>query len=136
MNLLWTGNAWEEYQYWQSVDQSMVEKINELIRDTKRSPFKGLGKPEPLKGSLSGFWSRRILGEHRLVYCVSGKGSTQQLQIIHAEELSPPEGRAPILWKLITNLPVTTHSDAVHKLDWYALRWKIETFFRTLKTGC
>nr|WP_325263241.1 Txe/YoeB family addiction module toxin [uncultured Rhizobium sp.] len=82
MNLLWTRNAWEEYQYWQSVDQSMVEKINELIRDTKRSPFKGLGKPEPLKGSLSGFWSRRILGEHRLVYCVSGKGSTQQLQII------------------------------------------------------
>ena len=84
MNLLWTGNAWEEYQYWQSVDQSMVEKINELIRDTKRSPFKGLGKPEPLKGSLSGFWSRRILGEHRLVYCVSGKGSTQQLEIIQS----------------------------------------------------
>ena len=60
----------------------------------------------------------------------------QNLQIIHAEELNPPEGRAPVLWKLITNLPVTTHADAVHKLDWYALRWKIETFFRTLKTGC
>lgn len=60
----------------------------------------------------------------------------QQLQIIHAEELNPPEGRAPVFWKLITNLPVETHTDAVHKLDWYALRWKIETFFRTLKTGC
>ena len=60
----------------------------------------------------------------------------QNLQIIHAEELDPPEGRAPVFWKLITNLPVTTHADAVHKLDWYALRWKIETFFRTLKTGC
>jgi len=60
----------------------------------------------------------------------------QDLQIIHAEELDPPEGRAPVLWKLITNLAVATHADAVHKLEWYALRWKIETFFRTLKTGC
>ena len=60
----------------------------------------------------------------------------QDLQIIHAEELDPPVGRAPVIWKLITNLPVATHSDAVHKLEWYALRWKIETFFRTLKTGC
>ncbi|VWX50811.1 IS4 family transposase [Novosphingobium sp. 9U] len=60
----------------------------------------------------------------------------QDLQIIHAEEIDPPEGRAPIYWKLITNLPVTSHADAVHKLEWYALRWKIETFFRTLKTEC
>ncbi|WP_444666197.1 transposase [Cereibacter changlensis] len=60
----------------------------------------------------------------------------QELQIIHAEELDPPEGRTPVIWKLITNLPVATHADAVHKLEWYALRWKIETFFRTLKTGC
>ncbi|WP_454798485.1 IS4 family transposase [Novosphingobium lindaniclasticum] len=60
----------------------------------------------------------------------------QELQIIHAEELDPPEGRAPICWKLITNLPVSNHADAVHKLEWYARRWKIETFFRTLKTGC
>ncbi|MCK7616246.1 IS4 family transposase [Roseibium sediminicola] len=60
----------------------------------------------------------------------------QQLQIIYAEELNPPEDRAPISWKLITNLPVETHADAVSKLEWYALRWKIETFFRTLKTGC
>lgn len=60
----------------------------------------------------------------------------QELQIIHAEELDPPEDRAPILWKLITNLPVGSHAEAVHKLEWYALRWKLETFFRTLKTGC
>ena len=60
----------------------------------------------------------------------------QELQIIHAEELDPPQDRAPVHWKLITNLPVATHMEAVHKLEWYALRWKIETFFRTLKTGC
>ncbi|WSH69693.1 Txe/YoeB family addiction module toxin (plasmid) [Rhizobium ruizarguesonis] len=82
MKLLWTPNSWEEYEYWQKNDQKMVEKINELLKDTKRSPFKGLGKPEPLKGDLSGFWSRRILGEHRLVYCVTGKGPNQQLEII------------------------------------------------------
>ncbi len=65
-----------------------------------------------------------------------GKYRHQELQIIHAEELDPPEGRAPVFWKLITNLPVATHPEAVNKLEWYALRWKIETFFRTLKTGC
>ena len=60
----------------------------------------------------------------------------QHLQVIHAEELDPPEYRAPVFWKLITNLPVENHADAVNKLDWYALRWNIETFFKTLKTGC
>ena len=60
----------------------------------------------------------------------------QELQIIYAEEINPPQGRAPVFWKLITNLPVETHADAVHKLDWYALRWNIETFFKTLKSGC
>ncbi|MCH4550799.1 Txe/YoeB family addiction module toxin [Rhizobium changzhiense] len=82
MKLLWTPNSWEEYEYWQKSDQKLVEKINAMLKDAKRSPFKGLGKPEPLKGDLSGFWSRRILGEHRLVYCVTGKGSNQQLEII------------------------------------------------------
>src|SRR5690606_35416485 len=60
----------------------------------------------------------------------------QELQIIYAEETNPPQDRAPVFWKLITNLPVETHADAVHKLDWYALRWNIETFFKTLKSGC
>ena len=64
------------------------------------------------------------------------KYSRQELQIIHAKEVCPPEGRAPICWKLITNLAVKSHDEAVHKLHWYALRWKIETFFKTLKTGC
>jgi len=60
----------------------------------------------------------------------------QALQIIHAEELEPPQERAAVHWKLITNLPVATRAEAAHKLGGYALRWKIETFFRTLKTGC
>lgn len=60
----------------------------------------------------------------------------QQLQIIHAEETDPPAGRPPLFWKLITNLEVTTHEEAIHKLGWYARRWSIETFFKTLKTGC
>ncbi len=60
----------------------------------------------------------------------------QQLQIIHAEETDPPAGRSPLFWKLITNLEVTTHEEAIHKLIWYARRWSIETFFKTLKTGC
>lgn len=60
----------------------------------------------------------------------------QTLQIIHAEEIDPPEERPPVFWRLITNLPVESHAQAVHKLEWYALRWKIETFFGTLKTGC
>lgn len=82
MNLLWTAHAWEDYLFWQASHPAMVEKINVLIRDAKRSPFAGLGKPEPLKGDLSGFWSRRILGEHRLVYRVAGKEGARQLQII------------------------------------------------------
>jgi hypothetical protein len=60
----------------------------------------------------------------------------QELQIIYAEEISPPQCRAPVFWKLITNLPVETHTDAVHKHDWYALRWNIEIFFKTIKTRC
>ncbi len=60
----------------------------------------------------------------------------QELQIIHAEELNPPTDRPAVFWKLITNLPVKNHDDAVHKLGWHARRWSIETFFKTLKTGC
>ncbi|TKI05764.1 Txe/YoeB family addiction module toxin [Martelella alba] len=82
MRLLWTENAWQEYRFWQETDPSMTLKINELIKDAKRSPFKGLGKPEPLKGDLSGFGSRRISGEHRFVYRVAGKGEFQQLVVV------------------------------------------------------
>jgi toxin YoeB len=64
----WTDHAWDEYLEWQKQDQKIVEEINDLIEECRRDPFKGTGKPEPLKGDLSGFWSRRITKEHRLVY--------------------------------------------------------------------
>jgi len=63
-------NAWEDYLYWQGTDKTMVKRINELIKDIRRNPFEGIGKPEPLKHQLAGFWSRRINQEHRLVYTV------------------------------------------------------------------
>lgn len=63
-----TKEAWEHYLYWQATDKSTLKKINILIRDTVRSPFRGLGKPEPLKRDLAGFWSRRIDDTNRFVY--------------------------------------------------------------------
>lgn len=71
MNLTWTPHAWEEYIDWQSFDKKIVKRINDLIKECLRTPFEGKGKPEPLKGDLSGYWSRRITEEHRLVYAVS-----------------------------------------------------------------
>lgn len=71
MNLIFSDKAWEEYMYWQNTDKQILKKINQLIKDIKREPFEGIGKPEPLKYELSGFWSRRISYEHRLVYEVS-----------------------------------------------------------------
>ena len=66
-----TNKAWEEYCYWQTQDKKTLKRINQLIRDTERDPFNGIGKPEPLKGELSGFWSRRIDDVNRLVYRVN-----------------------------------------------------------------
>ena len=68
MELAWDPQAWDDYLYWQQADKKMVSRINELIKDCLRSPFKGIGKPEPLKGNYSGYWSRRITDEHRLIY--------------------------------------------------------------------
>jgi toxin YoeB len=68
MNLVFADEAWEDYLYWQKTDRRMVDRINKLIRETQRDPFEGVGKPEPLKHALSGFWSRRITDEHRMVY--------------------------------------------------------------------
>ena len=68
--LTFTNPAWEDYLYWQSHDKQILKKINQLIKDCQRSPFDGIGKPEPLKRDLSGAWSRRITDEHRLVYVV------------------------------------------------------------------
>jgi toxin YoeB len=68
--LSWTREAWTDYLYWQTQDKKTLKRINKLIRDTQRTPFEGLGKPEPLKENLAGFWSRRIDDTHRLVYAV------------------------------------------------------------------
>ncbi|MDO8965779.1 Txe/YoeB family addiction module toxin [Algoriphagus sp.] len=84
MQVAFTDHAWEEYLYWQEQDADVLEKINELIKEIKRTPFKGKGKPEPLKGNLAGYWSRRITGEHRLVYRVQGAGEDQVLRIVQA----------------------------------------------------
>lgn len=70
MVLTFTENAWEDYLCWQKVDKKMFKKINELIKVIKRTPFEGIGKPEPLKYDLAGYWSRRIDQEHRIVYQV------------------------------------------------------------------
>jgi len=70
--LIFSNKAWDDYLYWQKNDKQVLKKINQLIKDTKRSPFEGIGKPEPLKHELSEFWSRRITDEHRLVYRVDG----------------------------------------------------------------
>ncbi len=66
----WDLDAWEDYLFWQSNDKKILKRLNQLIRDISRDPFDGIGKPEPLKGKLAGFWSRRIDEEHRIVYAV------------------------------------------------------------------
>lgn len=68
--LAWTDAAWSDYLYWQGQDRKTLKRINQLIKETQRAPFEGIGKPEPLKESLSGFWSRRIDDTNRLVYAV------------------------------------------------------------------
>jgi len=68
MRLIWSDKSWEEYLSWQSTDKKILKKINSLIKDIKRDPFEGIGKPEPLKYELQGCWSRRVTDEHRLVY--------------------------------------------------------------------
>ena len=74
--LTWTKEAWRDYIYWQSQDKKTLKRINKLISDTQRSPFEGIGKPEPLKENLSGFWSRRIDESNRLVYVIDGNQLT------------------------------------------------------------
>ena len=71
MKLIFSENAWEDYLYWQKTDKKILRRINSLINDIKRNPFEGIGKPEPLKHALSGYWSRRINDEHRIVYKAS-----------------------------------------------------------------
>lgn len=81
MKLVFAEAAWEDYLHWQSADPNVLERINTLIRECRRDPFRGLGKPEPLKGDLAGWRSRRITLEDRLVYRVQGSGADQRLEI-------------------------------------------------------
>lgn len=71
MKLIFAEHAWEDYLHWQKTDKKLLDRINGLINAISRSPFAGIGKPEPLKGALSGYWSRRIDDEHRIVYKVA-----------------------------------------------------------------
>lgn len=87
MNLVWTEYAWEDYIYWQATDKKLLQRINTLIRDIKRSPFDGLGKPEPLKFDLAGKWSRKINDEHRLVYEIIDKKEVVNKKTINKKEL-------------------------------------------------
>lgn len=68
MKLIFSENAWEDYLYWQNTDKQILKRINELIKDIQKNKHKGIGKPEPLKHNLCGYWSRRINNEHRLIY--------------------------------------------------------------------
>jgi toxin YoeB len=72
VNVAFTPQAWDEYLYWQRTDTQILARIHELIKDIKRNPCKGIGKPEPLKHALQGYWSRRITSDHRIVYKKAG----------------------------------------------------------------
>ena len=72
MKLIFSENAWEDYLYWQRMDKKVLKRINELIKDIQTNKYEGIGKPEPLRHNLSGYWSRRITNEHRLVYKIEG----------------------------------------------------------------
>jgi toxin YoeB len=72
VKLIFSKNAWDDYQHWIQSDKKILKRVNTLIQDIQRSPFSGIGKPEPLKHGLSGYWSRRINDEHRIVYKVEG----------------------------------------------------------------
>jgi toxin YoeB len=82
VKLLWSDAAWEDYLHWQQNDPQVFNQLNALIKAIERRPFKGPGKPEPLKHSLSGWWSRRITREHRLVYRVTGTPGAEVLEIV------------------------------------------------------
>lgn len=82
MRVHFTDDGWDDYLYWSQHDRDIHDKLNQLIEDVRRRPFVGLGKPEPLKDTMAGCWSRRVTKEHRLVYLVEGKGEDQAVIII------------------------------------------------------
>jgi toxin YoeB len=81
VKLIYAPQAWEDYLHWQASDPAVLDRLNTLIRECRRTPFTGIGKPEPLKGDWKGWWSRRITLEDRLVYRVVGAGDEQRLEI-------------------------------------------------------
>ena len=81
MRLIFSDVAWSDYLFWQQRDRAILDRVNALIKDMTRSPFTGIGKPEPLANDLTGFWSRRITREHRIVYRVTGSGEAQAIEI-------------------------------------------------------
>ncbi len=85
MKLIFAPQAWEDYLHWQTNDPAVLERLNTLIRECRRTPFTGIGKPEPLKGDWKGWWSRRITLEDRLVYRVVGAREEQRLEIAQAQ---------------------------------------------------
>lgn len=82
MKTIFASKAWDDYIYWADNDRAVLKRLNSLIKECQRHPFKGSGKPEPLKGDFKGWWSRRITSEDRLVYRVEGKGGDQRLEIV------------------------------------------------------
>ena len=72
MKIVFHATAWDDYLHWQATDRKLLERVNALIKECLRTPFVGTGKPEPLRGALAGWWSRRITREHRLVYRIEG----------------------------------------------------------------
>lgn len=82
MKVSFSDDGWDDYQHWVTADEKTLKRLNVLIEEWRRNPFKGTGKPEPLRENLKGWWSRRINGEDRLIYRVSGAGADQTLEII------------------------------------------------------
>ena len=74
MKVIWSDESWKDFEYWLDNNQKIVKRIRKLIQNTRRTPFEGIGKPEPLKGDMAGLWSRRITNEHRFVYFVNEDG--------------------------------------------------------------
>jgi len=81
VKIIFSDLSWEQYLYWHEADPKIFRRINALLKECQRSPFRGTGKPEPLKGDLAGWWSRRLSQQDRLVYRVSGKEKDQALEI-------------------------------------------------------
>lgn len=81
MRVTFSNDGWEDYQYWIDHDCPTLKKLTRLIEESRRTPFDGLGKPEPLRGELKGWWSRRITREHRLIYRIVGTGAAQTLEV-------------------------------------------------------